>query len=141
MLEFLSSIRRREGLLYLLILILPFASCVEAKEEGNEVNVLIYTSMDRVVPVLLKLDGETFIEEETRAYRGMYRRVKTYANETNNINVYYKVGDRDTTFVYEGTNKKNFISILYSRWWDRFYFSPEDSVSFYDGYNDMVEYD
>ena len=128
---------------YILAVLLLVLSCSTPKaDDRNEINIRLFIAMDKATPVLLKLDGKKYFEEDAKPHRGVSRSVQAFADEGGSINVHYRVGQRDTSFVYKVNNHKNYLSIIYSRWWDKFMIRPLDSLSFYTGgHNNIIEYD
>lgn len=92
-------------------------------------------------PVILKVDDKTILED-VWAPRRMYKKfVSPISMSGEQAHIYFSVGKKDTSFVYEVEGKNNYIWLGYSMK-NQFLFSKEDSVTFRSsGGNDVVTYD
>src|SRR4051794_27365991 len=96
---YFKKLLRKRCLIYVFaLLVLP--SCFRNKEENNKVNIRVYASTVNGVPVFLRVNEDVLIRKELKPYREMYERVKVFTKPNDPLTIFYKAGERDTTFTY-----------------------------------------
>lgn len=116
--------------MFLLLTLLLCASCT-GMEDRAEVNIKVYTSMDREFPVVMKINRDILLHEMLKPHREMYKCVKVFPRAEDYLTIYHSVGDRDTTFTFWGAKKVNYMSITYSKMRDAFLVNAQDSAAFH----------